>query len=164
MNNTERIFEFYAEISDDELKDIVSEIKESEKSGVIGPLVEKYICLSAQITGKPQSTIQFILGQIYFIREAAFRWAAKKPDNPLNPQSVIYKGETFFDKQLVLLKGHYAGYKSHMDVIVGQIFFSGQEEARVKILNISPDDTEQTNQMPLECWDIVKPLISTPYA
>lgn len=164
MNNTERIFEFYAKISDDELKDIVLEIKESEKSKVIGPLVEKYIRLSAQITGELPTTNQFLMAQISLIREAAYRWIAKKPDNSLNPHSVIYKGETFFDKQLVLLKGHYAGYKSHMDVIVGQIVILNQENAKVKILNISPDDSEQINQMPLESWDIVKPLINNPYA
>lgn len=73
MNKIAEIFDF---ISDEELREAILEIKESEKEGIIKEegLIRKYAKLVSSITGKPIS-VDLFLSQTMLLKQAAFRWA-----------------------------------------------------------------------------------------
>ena len=73
MNKIAEIFDF---MSDEELKNAILEIKESEKEGIIKEegLIRKYAKLVSSITGNPIS-VDLFLSQTMLLKQAAFRWA-----------------------------------------------------------------------------------------
>lgn len=62
-------------ISDDELIQVISEIKEDNEKGIVREdgIIRKYVKLTNEITGRSVSeTIVFT--ELLILREAAFRW------------------------------------------------------------------------------------------
>lgn len=72
MNPIKKMFD---DISDAELCDAISEIKESETNGIIKKdgIVRKYSKLSGEITGGATTT-DFYMVQINLLKQAAYRW------------------------------------------------------------------------------------------
>ena len=72
MNELNKIFN---DISDEDLKQAVIEIKESDSTGFIkdGGYVRKYAKMSGDITGG-FTTTDFYMTTINLLKQAAFRW------------------------------------------------------------------------------------------
>lgn len=77
-NQIAEIFDF---MSDEELKNAILEIKESEKEGIIkeNGLVRKYAKFVSELTSNTVS-IDLFLSQTMLIKQAAFRWANNLQD------------------------------------------------------------------------------------
>jgi hypothetical protein len=71
MNN--EITELFKSISDNDLKLVMQEMKDSESTGYIGDLVRDYARKTVLITGNDVSTDLYMV-QINLFKEAAFRW------------------------------------------------------------------------------------------
>jgi hypothetical protein len=69
------ITELFINISDEELRDAIQEIMESDKTGIIkeNGVVRKYGKLTGELTGG-FTTTDFYMVQINLLKEAAFRW------------------------------------------------------------------------------------------
>jgi hypothetical protein len=72
MNKIQQLF---SDISDEELRLAINEIKESEETGFVkeGGLVRKYATLTGEITGG-LTTTDFYMVMINLLKQAAFRW------------------------------------------------------------------------------------------
>lgn len=68
------ITEIFENISDEELKDLINQIKTSEKDGIITDGVRNISKTVSQITGNPVST-ELFLTQMNLFKEAAYRWS-----------------------------------------------------------------------------------------
>ena len=68
-----KVVELFKSISDADLKLVIEEIRESEKTGYIGDLVREYARKTGEITGG-LSTTDFYMVQINLFKEASFRW------------------------------------------------------------------------------------------
>ena len=70
-----KIVELFNNISDEELKMAITEMKESEKTGyiVMDGIVRKYGRLTGEITGG-FTTADFFMVQMNLYKTAAFRW------------------------------------------------------------------------------------------
>lgn len=65
----------FKNISDEDLKRAVKEMREAEETGIIqtDSIVRKYARLSGEITGGTTTT-DFYMIQINLLKEAAYRW------------------------------------------------------------------------------------------
>lgn len=70
MNQIQILFN---SITDEELKRAITEIKESETTGLIGDVVRKWTKLSNEITGNNYATDLFMT-QTNLLKLAAYRW------------------------------------------------------------------------------------------
>jgi hypothetical protein len=68
-----KVKELFASMSDDELKAAVQELKQSEKTGLVGDIIREWAKKSGEITGG-FTTTDFFMTQINILKEAAFRW------------------------------------------------------------------------------------------
>ncbi len=71
------ITKLFSDISDEELKAAIIEIKQSDITGYVADngYVRKYAKLTGEITGG-FTTTDFYMTTINFLKQAAFRWAA----------------------------------------------------------------------------------------
>jgi len=82
MNKITKLFE---DMSNDELKLAITEIKEDGASGIIRDgVVRKYARLSGEITESPMSNL-LIFTEINILRQAAFRWNETPKEAIINP-------------------------------------------------------------------------------
>lgn len=72
------VIKLFSEISDEELKNAIQEIKDGEKDGIIigNGIVRKYAELTRDITGQDTSSNLFST-QINLLKQASFRWISK---------------------------------------------------------------------------------------
>lgn len=71
-----KIKELFSSMSDSELKEAIEELRESEKTGLIGDVVREYARRTGEITGG-STTTDFYMTQVNILKEAAFRWTPK---------------------------------------------------------------------------------------
>lgn len=71
-----KIVELFENISDEDLKKAVLELKESDKTGYIkeGGYVRKYAKLTGDITNS-FTTTDFFMTTVNLLKQAAFRWS-----------------------------------------------------------------------------------------
>lgn len=67
------IKEIFSSLSDQELRDAINEIKESDKTGLIGPIVRELALKVSQITNTSVSS-ELFGAQILVLKEGAYRW------------------------------------------------------------------------------------------
>jgi ribonuclease HI len=85
MNKVLQVFE---QISDEELRRAIAEIKISENSGIIetNSVVRKYANTISGITGNPPSN-ELFMTQMSLLRQAAFRWVGDSKPSSINTNS-----------------------------------------------------------------------------
>lgn len=69
------IIKLFEDISDEDLREAILELKESDKTGFIkeGGYVRKYAKLTGDITGSATTT-DFFMTTVNLLKQAAFRW------------------------------------------------------------------------------------------
>lgn len=65
------IKKFYSSITDEDLKKVIIEMKESDKTGYIGDIVRGYAIEISKITGNNTST-ELFQTQFFFIKKSGF--------------------------------------------------------------------------------------------
>jgi hypothetical protein len=67
------ILDYYKNISDSDLRLAITEIRESEETGIIGDIVRNHTSSVREITGSYVS-LDLSMVQIGLMKEASFRW------------------------------------------------------------------------------------------
>lgn len=67
------IKQLYSSMTDDQLREALEEIRQSEATGLVGEIVRHWAKKSGDLTGGFTAT-DFFMTQINIMREAAYRW------------------------------------------------------------------------------------------
>ncbi len=71
-----KIKQFFSDISDSELVELIEELKESDENGFIGDKVRELARKMSVLTNS-LTTTDFLMVQLGIMKEASFRWVNK---------------------------------------------------------------------------------------